>query len=82
MSATYMRRCAGKDRHETQAEAVGHRGALKAAKNFKRAKVDVYRCDQCLGWHVGRGNKSFSTRERQRGRRGAKRPNRRMRGRV
>jgi len=75
MSAAYMRRCARKKRHETKDEAVAARAALLGGTGKKT--VNVYRCDQCLGWHVGRGDGHYITRNRT-----GKRPNKRMRGRV
>jgi hypothetical protein len=74
MSASYMRRCAGKDRHETKAEARKARASL-AADSGKR--VNLYLCDQCLGWHIGKAGGRFISRLRN-----GKRPNKRLRGRV
>lgn len=77
MSAGYMRRCAGKDRHGTKAEAFDRRSSL-AAKNGKPVSAyTVYRCDQCLGLHVGGTGGSFVTRSRRPG----KRANKNRRGR-
>lgn len=81
MSAAYMRRCAGKQRKETEQQAIDQRTALCAAKGISTSQMDVYPCDQCLGWHVGGNRKVFNTRARGRGRRGPKRPNRNRRGR-
>jgi hypothetical protein len=78
MSASYMRRCAGKKRHETRENADNARAALCAAKALDVKQVNVYRCDQCLGWHTGRTGHRFFTRRRRSG----KRPNKRLRGRV
>lgn len=78
MSAGYMRRCAGKVRHEDKQAAARHRTALGSDKKLKKDALCVYKCDQCLGWHVGQSTNSFLTRRRRAG----KRPNKRMRGRV
>jgi hypothetical protein len=78
MSAGYMRRCAGKVRCETKSEANAKRAALRAEHRLPVGALDVYRCDQCLGWHVGGSSNAFITRRRRSGRR----PNKRMRGRV
>lgn len=74
MSAAYMRRCARKKRFETKNEARQAKGALAGNTG---APVSVYRCDQCLGWHVGGTTGVFISRSRT-----GKRPNKRMRGRV
>lgn len=76
MSAGYMRRCAGKNRHEDKSGATAERASLCAAKSLRTDQLDVYRCDQCLGWHVGGSGNAFITR-----RRSGKRANKRMRGR-
>lgn len=76
MSAGYMRRCAGKDRHETRALGNAARARLAASAAMRVDQFTVYRCDQCLGWHVGGAGRSFQTRTRN-----GKRPNKRMRGR-
>jgi hypothetical protein len=73
-----MRRCAGKDRCETKQQATAKRAALRAEYKLRADALSVYRCDQCLGWHVGGASNSFVTRSRRSG----KRPNKRMRGRV
>jgi hypothetical protein len=78
MSAGYMRRCSGKGRHETKTGASAQRSALAASLGLPTSKFSVYRCDQCLGWHVGGAANAFITRTRRTG----KRPNKRMRGRV
>lgn len=72
-----MRRCAGKTRHEDKSGAAAQRAALVAAKKIRTDQLSVYRCDQCLGWHVGGAANAFITRTRT-----GKRPNRRMRGRM
>ena len=74
MSAAYMRRCARKKRHESRDDAMAARAAM-AGKSV--TVVNVYRCDQCLGWHVGRGAGHYISRTRT-----GKRANKRMRGRV
>jgi hypothetical protein len=76
MSAGYMRRCAGKDRHESRALGSAARARLAASLKMRVDQFTVYRCDQCLGWHVGGAGRSFQTRTRT-----GKRPNKRMRGR-
>lgn len=68
-----MRRCARKKRFETRAEAQQARTSLAADRV---GPVSTYRCDQCLGWHVGNAGGVFITRNRN-----GKRPNKRMRGR-
>lgn len=73
MSAGYMRRCAGKKRYENKEEARKAKGALAGNTG---ASVNAYRCDQCMGWHVGNTGGVFITRSRN-----GKRPNKRMRGR-
>lgn len=78
MSAGYMRRCAGKKRHETRTAADGHRTELCVKERISEKKVDVYRCDQCLGWHIGGSANHLISRKRRSG----KRPNKRLRGRV
>lgn len=79
MSVAYMRRCSGKERHQTKGEANDHRSALIVSKRrVGNGQMSVYRCDQCLGWHVGRPTNAFNTRNRRRG----KRANKRLRGRV
>lgn len=74
MSASYMRRCARKRRYENKDEAVKARAA-KAGKTS--AAINAYRCDQCLGWHIGGANGHYISRNRT-----GKRPNKRMRGRI
>lgn len=74
MSAAYMRRCARKKRYENKEEAVKARSAMAERSS---SVMNAYRCDQCLGWHVGRGNGHYISRNRN-----GKRPNKRMRGRV
>lgn len=78
MSAGYMRRCAGKKRHETRENADDARDLLCSDQGLKKAALHVYRCDQCLGWHVGGPQGRYMTRRRRPG----KRANKRMRGRV
>ena len=75
MSAAYMRRCARKKRYGTKEEADKARTAL--SKLETQHKSAVYRCDQCLGWHIGRTAGFYITRNRT-----GKRPNKRMRGRI
>ncbi len=77
MSAAYLRRCAGKDRHEARSGADTQK-AVMVAKGARRDAISVYRCDQCLGWHVGGAGHAFISRKRRSG----KRPNKRLRGRV
>lgn len=77
MSAAYMRRCARKRRYESKDEAAKARSVVAALGNKARKKVNAYRCDQCLGWHVGKADGHYISRNRT-----GKRPNKRMRGRV
>lgn len=77
MSAGYMRRCAGKNRHDNRGGAMGERSAIVTKFKINKDRLNVYRCDQCQGWHVGGSGNSFKTRNRT-----GKRPNKRMRGRV
>ena len=74
MSAAYMRRCARKKRYESKEAAVTARAAMA---DRSASPMNAYRCDQCLGWHVGRGNGHYVSRNRT-----GKRPNKRMRGRI
>lgn len=78
MSASYLRRCASKRRHEDRAGAVVEKAGLVARKGIDPDTVSVYRCDQCLGHHVGGSRQAFVSRKRRSG----KRPNKRLRGRV
>jgi hypothetical protein len=73
-----MRRCAGKRRWEDKAQAAQARAAMCAARRLLVGNWSVYRCDQCLGWHVGGSSNTFHTRMHRKG----KRPNKRLRGRV
>lgn len=77
MSAAYMRKCTGKNRHETEDGATGQRASLAVAKGLPVSTWNVYPCNQCLGYHVGRTKRTFVTRRRRPG----KRANKRMRGR-
>lgn len=52
VSAGYLRKCAGKQRHETKDEANAHRRALAAA-GTRMDKTNAYRCAQCGKFHVG-----------------------------
>lgn len=81
VSATYMRRCAGKKRYESRQEAIIGRFGLEAASTFQKTQVSAYRCDQCLGWHLGGGSKKHISSQKFRGRRGVKRANKNRRGR-
>lgn len=78
MSAAYLRRCAGKERHESRTDAAGEKSSITGGFQLSKGRVSVYHCDQCLGWHVGGSNSRFRSRRRRSG----KRPNKRMRGRV
>jgi hypothetical protein len=75
MSAAYMRRCARKKRYESRTEAVEARAAVAGKKDGH--PVNTYRCDQCLGWHLGNGGGVFISRNRN-----GKRANKRLRGRI
>jgi hypothetical protein len=72
-----MRGCSGKQRHETKREASDHRAALSAARGLPVGSLAAYRCEQCLGYHVGNAARVQQTRLRRSG----KRKNKRMRGR-
>ena len=76
MSAGYMRRCSGKARHETKSGASAQRASLAAHEGLSKDSLSVYRCDQCMGWHVGGARNVFITRSRS-----GKRANKRLRGR-
>lgn len=78
MSAGYMRRCSGKERFGSKSEASDKLLALASAAAVSRSRMSTYRCDQCLGWHVGGSANRYISRRRRSG----KRPNKRMRGRV
>lgn len=78
MSAAYLRRCAGKRRHEDRHGADTEKTVMVMRKGVSRDRISVYRCDQCLGWHVGGAAHAFISRKRRSG----KRPNKRLRGRV
>lgn len=77
MSAAYLRRCAGKKR-STKDEALKDRKSLVQNTGRPLGSFNVYRCDQCLGYHVGGAGNHWMTRTRRTG----KRPNKRMRGRI
>lgn len=53
MSAGYMRRCASKRRHDEHESAECQRRQLVRAGKARMVNTNTYRCDQCLGWHVG-----------------------------
>jgi len=78
VSAGYMRRCAGKDRHEDKEAAGAARKRLAASLGLSISRFSIYPCDQCLGLHVGGAGQKFQTRTRRPG----KRANKRMRGRL
>lgn len=78
MSAGYMRRCAGKDRHEDREAAGAARKRLAASERKPISQYSIYPCDQCLGLHVGSAGHTFQTRTRRRGKRASKK----MRGRL
>lgn len=73
-----MRRCAGKKRYETSSKADGARTSICNSYALERSQLDVYRCDQCLGYHVGHSKNFYISRKRRSG----KRANKRLRGRV
>lgn len=77
MSSGYMRGCAGKKRHEEKRGAVAVRASLARTHKIPVSSMSVYRCIQCLGWHVGHNTGVFISRTRT-----GKRPNKRMRGRI
>ena len=78
MSAGYLRRCAGKTRHEDKSSARGEKASICSRSNIPQSRISIYSCDQCLGYHVGGTSNVFMSRKRRSG----KRPNRRMRGRI
>jgi hypothetical protein len=78
VSAGYMRRCAGKDRHENREVAGAARKKLSASTKLPISQFSIYRCEQCMGWHVGRAGHTFQTRTRRPGKRAGKK----MRGRL
>lgn len=78
MSAGYMRRCAGKKRHESREQADAARRRKAGGQGERAQKYRSYRCNQCLGWHEGDGDHRMQTRTRRSG----KRANKRMRGRL
>lgn len=45
------RACAGKQRHETQTEAVAH--IIHLRQSFPAERLRSYKCRFCGGWHVG-----------------------------
>lgn len=85
MSAGYLRRCSGKRGSEgerqpkeiAKAAAEKARKALAAKTGRPISDFSVYRCDQCLGYHVGGSARPYISRTRRAG----KRLNKRMRGR-
>lgn len=52
MSATYLRSCAQKKRHQTREEAMAHRRQLAGKKGVRLDRYITYRCIQCGTWHV------------------------------
>ena len=78
MSAGYMRRCAGKDRHEDKETAGAARKRLAASLGLPIGRFSIYPCDQCMGHHVGGSGLRFQTRTRRPGKRASKK----MRGRL
>lgn len=52
-SKRHIRRkaCAGKQRHETQLEAVAHSASLRHKGEI--GQLNSYRCVYCGGYHVG-----------------------------
>jgi len=49
--AIRRRACGHKVRHENEAAARAHIGALHHAKGY--SPMNAYRCSFCGGWHVG-----------------------------
>lgn len=54
MSAGYLAKCRGKQRHQTQEEAERHRARLVRAGIWNAAISNTYLCNQCGYWHAGR----------------------------
>lgn len=77
MSAGYLRGCAGKKQYADKSEARIGRVGLAGYKKVTLNQLTVYRCDQCLKWHVGGARRVFVTRTKT-----GRRPNKRLRGRV
>lgn len=61
-----MRRCAGKIRHPDQATAEQHRRDLARRGKTPMDKTNSYRCNQCLGYHVGHTARRFQRSRRRR----------------
>lgn len=51
---TTVRGCAGKQRHETRADARAHAASLFLTYRYKG---HAYRCHLCGFWHVGRSHR-------------------------
>lgn len=60
-----MRKCVGKVRHETRDDAKKAVRTLVENRNVNRSSLNIYRCDQCGGFHVGN---TYGGGRRQRGR--------------
>lgn len=45
--------------YQTRKEAKKMLKYLKIKKKIKRKDGDVYRCDQCRGWHITSQNRSY-----------------------
>jgi rubrerythrin len=54
MSAGYLRKCVGKQPHETRQEAEDHRRSMVRAGMWRLSSSNTYRCTQCGTFHAGR----------------------------
>lgn len=52
MTRTQARACEGKRRYDTKTSAQDHLAAL-TRKGATRARIQVYKCRYCGGYHVG-----------------------------
>lgn len=78
MSAGYLRGCAKKEKFSTKDQAKTVKATMCVVHGITPDRLTVYRCIQCLAYHVGGTSRSFVTRNRRHG----KRPNKRLRGRT
>jgi rubrerythrin len=54
MSAGYLRKCVGKQRHATRALAEEHRKSMVRAGKWQMGSSNTYSCTQCGNYHAGR----------------------------
>jgi hypothetical protein len=52
------RGCRGKVRHAKRKQALTARSQALAANPEDPRPIDVYRCGECRGWHIGHSNRS------------------------